>query len=237
MEPNTHLLVSGPPDGRRKYLDWGLFHVEPQFLDTWRRFTKILKQRNAALRSKREDVLESIDNVFIELGLKLERLRHAHTVSVKDKVLVLLKKLSPDLNLIGLEYQLGWSGNSLDEALAVCRESDFQRGATGVGPHRADVVLTCRGTVARNILSRGEQKILSAALILAQAEILADLGETPIILLDDLESEFDQEHFDRVLESALGIGGQVWVSGTRKHSFGGEHKVFHVKHGEVSEMV
>ena len=50
MEPDSHLLVSGSPEVRRRYLDWGMFHVEPGFLDTWRNFSKSLKQRNAALR-------------------------------------------------------------------------------------------------------------------------------------------------------------------------------------------
>jgi len=48
LEPSSHTLISGPPDGRRKYLDWGVFHVKPGFLGLWRLFNRVLKQRNAA---------------------------------------------------------------------------------------------------------------------------------------------------------------------------------------------
>ena len=111
------------------------------------------------------------------------------------------------------------------------------RGTTGSGPHRADIALFYKDSPARSVLSRGEQKLLSAALLLSQVEILAKMGEKPIILLDDLASEFDQEHFERVLDRALKCGGQVWVSGTRIHSSEVDHKVFHVEHGQVQEMV
>ena len=53
MEPNSHLLVSGAPDVRRRFLDWGVFHVEQEFLGVWRNFSKTLRQRNAALRQGR----------------------------------------------------------------------------------------------------------------------------------------------------------------------------------------
>jgi DNA replication and repair protein RecF len=90
---------------------------------------------------------------------------------------------------------------------------------------------------ARSVLSRGEQKLLSAALMLSQADILSEQGETPIILLDDLASEFDRGHFESVLSRAQKNGGQVWVSGTRNDLIEADHKVFHVEHGEVQEMV
>ncbi len=111
------------------------------------------------------------------------------------------------------------------------------RGTTGSGPHRADIAIFRGEATARSVLSRGEQKLLAAALLLSQVEILAKQGEKPIILLDDLASEFDQEHSERVLTRALKSGGQVWVSGTRLQRTEAEHKVFHVEHGEVQEMV
>ena len=94
-----------------------------------------------------------------------------------------------------------------------------------------------RETSARNVLSRGEQKILSAALLLAQSEVLAELGEKPIMLLDDLASEFDEEHFQRVLDKTLSYGGQVWVTGTAEICNDVDKQVFHVKHGVVQEVV
>ena len=68
LEPSSHTLISGPPNGRRKYLDWGVFHVKPGYLRLWRRYNRVLKQRNAALRQANEAVVDSLDPQLIELG-------------------------------------------------------------------------------------------------------------------------------------------------------------------------
>ncbi len=238
MEPNSHLLVSGAPEIRRKYLDWGMFHVEHGFLDAWKRFSKILRQRNAALRRGQTGILDSIDEVFVEHGLRLGKYREAHSGAVADRTVVLLSSLSPGLGAVRLDYTQGWNKDvSLQEALSIGRERDLARGSTGSGPHRADLAITFRETTARNVLSRGEQKILASALLLAQSEELAELGEQPLLLLDDLASEFDQEHYRRVLDKSLKYGGQVWVTGTTDDIAGLDKKVFHVKHGVVEEVL
>jgi len=237
MEPNSHLLVSGPPEVRRKYIDWGMFHVEHEFLDTWRSFSKILKQRNAALRFRKTDVLDSLDEVFSELGVRLDEFRRNHVESIKEKIPGLLIQLSSGLEKVGLDYEKGWSSEALRDSLRVGREKDLERGMTGSGPHRADIALKYKNYAAKNIMSRGEQKVLSAALLLTQSEILSGLGEKPIILLDDLSSEFDEEHFNRVLEWTREGGAQIWFSGTKRHKIIGEHKVFHVERGSAQEML
>jgi len=237
MEPNSHQLVSGAPEIRRKFLDWGMFHVERDFLGAWRGFSKILKQRNAALRFRQPELLESMDVVFNELGIQLDRLRSSHSLEIAEKVQCLLQELSSGLDRIGVEYKKGWSQESLLSALESNRESDLVRGLTGSGPHRADIMLIYHESNARAVLSRGEQKILAAALLLSQAEILAQNNKVPVILLDDLASEFDEEHYLSVLDRALKVGGQVWISGTREIETRHEHKVFHVEHGSVREML
>jgi DNA replication and repair protein RecF len=238
MEPNSHLLVSGSPEVRRKYLDWGMFHVEHGYLETWKRFSKILKQRNAALRRGQTDILDSIDDVFVELGIKLSEYRENHSKAISNRAASLLADLSPGLDSIKLNYARGWNKEAaLKESLITGRENDLTRGSTGSGPHRADLKIRFRETAARNILSRGEQKILSAALLLAQFEVLVELGELPLLLLDDLASEFDTDHYRLVLDRVLKYGGQVWVSGTSDDSVATDKKVFHVKHGAVEEVV
>jgi DNA replication and repair protein RecF len=237
MEPNSHQLVSGAPEIRRRFLDWGVFHVEQEFLKVWRGFSKILKQRNAALRFRQTEVLDSMNDVFIELGIQLGRLRRSHSEEIAEKVQNVLKELSSGLDKVTLEYKDGWSRGSLQESLEEGRENDLLRGRTGSGPHRADIAMIYHQALAKAVLSRGEQKSLAAALLLSQAEILSRKNRTPVLLLDDLASEFDDEHYASVLNRALKIGGQVWVSGTRKIVPDHEYKMFHVKHGEVEEML
>jgi len=237
MEPDSHLLVSGPPEVRRRYLDWGMFHVEPGFLDTWRNFSKSLKQRNAALRRHQADVLDSLDAVLVQHAMKLSDYRSSHCKSLSDTIQDMLFELNSGLPEVCLEYHRGWSGSDYLEALRSSRARDLERGMTLSGPHRADLMLSCGQAAARAILSRGEQKVLAAALLLTQAELLAAAGEKPVILLDDLGSEFDRQHFSSVLRRAVATEGQVWITGTREEDLCGSCAVFHVEQGVVREVV
>jgi DNA replication and repair protein RecF len=237
MEPDSHLLVSGPPEVRRKFLDWGVFHVEHEFLTVWRRYSKALKQRNAALRGGETAVLDSIEKVLASEGGRLTELRRAHCDAVAVNIQAMLSELNAGLTNITLEYQQGWSGGELQEILRRNRERDAERGQTLSGPHRADLALVCGPVPARALLSRGEQKTLAAALLLTQAELLAGLGEKPVILLDDLASEFDEGQNSRVLDRAQAIGGQVWVTGTRQPAGVTHCALFHVEQGRVAKVV
>lgn len=237
MEPNSHLLVNGAPDVRRRFLDWGVFHVEHGFLEVWRRFSKTLRQRNAALRQGRIDVVESIDEILAPLGSKLSQLRSVYSNTISKETAAIVSELSEGLSDITLEYQNGWGSGPFCEALSKWRERDLERGSTSQGPHRADLILMKGSVFARSVLSRGEQKILSAALLLAQAGFLKSRGESPVILLDDLASEFDRFHFKKVLAKFLAVAGQVWVTGTVKPEYSGPCSTWNVEHGNVHEMV
>jgi DNA replication and repair protein RecF len=237
MEPDSHLLVSGPPEVRRRYLDWGMFHVEPGFLEAWRNFSRALKQRNAALRKQQHGVLDSLDVVLAGHGERLSRYRSQHFQSISRNINKILADLDPALSGIALDYQPGWSGAEYLTTLKLSRSRDLERGLTTNGPHRADIAMSSGPSPARAVLSRGEQKVLAAALVLTQAELLAGAGERPLILLDDLASEFDGKHFESVLRRALACKAQVWVTGTRDSASEQACARFHVEQGAVREVV
>ena len=237
MEPDSHLIVSGSPDLRRKFLDWGMFHVEPGFLETWRNFSKALKQRNAALRQGREDILDSIDDVLVRHGTLLGEMRAVHAKKVADRISGMLASLKARVRGVEIRYEKGWKNENYRESLEKRRFRDMERGSTSVGPHRADLALACEGALARAVLSRGEQKAFAAAMLLTQAEILEEAGKRPVLLLDDLVSEFDREHFATVLKRSLQNKRQVWVTGTEKPELEHVHSLFHVKQGEVTKLV
>jgi DNA replication and repair protein RecF len=237
MEPDSHLLVSGPPEVRRRYLDWGMFHVEPGFLEAWRNFSRALKQRNAALRRQQKGVLDSLDAVLAGHGERLSRYRRKHFESIASHINDILTELDSALSGISLDYQAGWSATAYAAALSASRSRDLERGQTTSGPHRADIAMMCGSTPARAVLSRGEQKVLAAALVLTQAEQLAGAGEKPLILLDDLSSEFDRKHFASVLQRAQACEAQVWVTGTREGASGESCSRFHVEQGTIREVV
>jgi len=237
LEPSSHTLVSGPPDGRRKYLDWGVFHVEHGFLLLWRRYSRALKQRNAALRQSDVSVVESLNPQLIELGEKLHQLREIHARQLNETLMQTLPVFDQTLDGITLSYRKGWAGDDLGEAIQAASQRDLERGSTGPGPHKADLYLSLDGAPAKDRLSRGEQKAMTAAMIMAQAQMICDSGEKPILLLDDVASELDEAHLSRVLRAGMDLGVQIWLTGTELvpaiKSCEGSSTVFHVKQGHV----
>ena len=233
MEPDSHQLVGGVPEFRRKYLDWGMFHVEHRFLEVWKNFSKALKQRNAALRRGKEDVLDSIDDVLARYGSELGQIRQQHAERVAERIEEMLEILKSRVRSVETQYKKGWKTETYLESLQSYRVRDLDRGTTTTGPHRADLNLLCNGVAARAVLSRGEQKALAAAMLLTQADMLEEAGRRPVLLLDDLVSEFDQEHFESVLFKSLEGGRQVWVTGTEVPALDVDHTMFHVEQGKV----
>ena len=240
LAPVSHTLVSGPPDGRRKYLDWGVFHVEHSFLLLWRRYSRALKQRNAALRQANQQVIASLDPQLVHLGEELHEARERHAGLLNEMLQRNLPLFNQTLEGVRLSYRKGWAADSLAEAIQSSMDRDIDRGSTGPGPHKADLYLTLNGAPARERLSRGEQKALTAAMIMAQAQLICDSGEKPILMLDDLSSELDGDHLSRVLQAGLDLGVQIWLTGTEMtpaiEACDGSYTVFHVEHGRVLKV-
>ena len=238
LEPNSHLLISGPPEGRRRYLDWGVFHVKHPHLKNWRRYSRALKQRNAALRTGDRQLIASLEPQLVQLGNAVDKARRDHVDELAGALEDMLARLSHELGEVTVAYEPGWTGENLEESLAVSIDRDLERGSTQVGPHRGDLVIRMGRQPARERLSRGEQKVAAASLLLAQAGIMAGAGAIPLLLLDDLASEFDRQHMTNVLDECLAMDTQVWVTGTNletyRQSTSEKAAMFHVKQGEIA---
>ena len=78
---------------------------------------------------------------------------------------------------------------------------------------------------------------MTAALVIVQAHLMCETGEKPVLMLDDLFSEFDEKHLRRVLDAGLGLGVQLWLTGTRATEIANcnsSYTMFHVEHGQVT---
>lgn len=241
FEPGSHELVVGPAEHRRRYLDWGLFHVEPTFLPLWRRYSRGLRQRNTLLKSgPTADALEPWDREIADSGEALHQLRQGYLERLEPRLLEAAGRFLPELAGAGVRLQPGWRRGevSLLDALLMARARDLAAGFTSVGPHRADWRLEYHAHPGRDALSRGQAKLTALACILAQAEDYAAIqGEWPVVCLDDLGSELDRRHQGLVLESLLTSGAQVWLSGTEApwlpDAGTQDNVVFHVERGAL----
>ena len=234
IDPEVHSLVAGGPELRRRFLDWVAFHVEHDHLHVWRRFRRALKQRNAALRSKAPPAsIRSWNAEFVELsGLLDESRRRALEVAIDSLMAYGVELLGTEL---GFEYQQGWSKDrSLEQALEAGFERDAQQGVTQHGPHRADLKVSYDERQARKLVSRGQQKLLASAMILAATETAQTAIERPLLLLlDDPAAELDGDSLSRLLGAVRGLGCQVVASSLEKDALEVPTgaAMFHVEHG------
>lgn len=238
FEPGSHALVSGGGEPRRRWLDWGLFHVEQDLLPLWRRYSRALKQRNALLKGRpKADQLEVWERELAEAGEPLTSRRQAYLDRLRPRLAAVAGDLVPALGQAGLDFQPGWRRQelSLADALLLARERDLATGYTSVGPHRADWRIDYAARPGRESLSRGQAKLTALACLLAQAEdYAAERGEWPVVALDDLASELDRAHQQQLLERLQASGAQVFVTGTEKPADTGDAGWFHVEHGRIN---
>ncbi len=237
IEPDVHNLVSGGPDERRRYLDWIAFHVEHDFLASWRRFRRAQKQRNAALKNGGTGV-DAWNAEFVELGVAVDEARRSvlesSQASLQSQAAVLLG------TEVRFEYRPGWaSEKSLAEALAESYERDLQLGSTQVGPHRADIRLVYDDRQARRLVSRGQQKLLGCSMVLAATHIVQTHLERPmLLLLDDPAAELDDDSLDRLMAQIFALGSQVIATSLDATTlvFPDKPAMFHVERGVLSRV-
>lgn len=235
IDPGVHKLVEEGGFRRRRWMDWAVFHVEPGFAEKWVRYTRAVKQRNAALRHQPAQAAVW-DPEVARLGEAIAESRQR-----------MLEQLQPVwrqaiATLCGLEVELhysrGWSQDvSLAQALADSRARDQAKGLTHSGPHRADVLVRVGGRTAREVLSRGQQKLAAIAMTLAQIQLLQQLTETtPTLLLDDPAAELDGTHLQRFIDVVGQLKCQLVLTSLQPHFdlFGQAERVFHVEHGRVA---
>jgi len=241
FEPGSHALVTGGGEPRRRFLDWGLFHVEPDFLPVWRRYNRALKQRNALLKAGGSThQLDAWDAELADSGESLT----LHRLAYLERLSPVLQQAAGDLvGMLGeaaLQFSPGWKRQELGlaDALLVNRERDRQFGHTGVGPHRADWHVGYAALPQREPLSRGQAKLTALSCLLAQAEDYASVrGQWPIVALDDLASELDRRHQAAVLARLQATGAQIFLTGTEAPPALDPTTVqarFHVEHGQVT---
>lgn len=241
FEPGSHDLIAGGAEHRRRYLDWGLFHVEPDFLPQWRRYSRALKQRNVLLKaSPAASALDPWDRELAEAGERLTRLRADYLDQLEAFVGEQAQAFLSELGHASLEFRPGWKRDdvSLADSLLLGRERDLALGYTGSGPHRADWRVDFSGLPGREALSRGQEKLTALACILGQASAFASrTGAWPLVCLDDLASELDLRHQAQVLERVGRSNAQILLTGTQVpeilRSGDTAFTLFHVEQGSI----
>ncbi len=237
LTPRSHEILERGSQYRRRYLDWGVFHVEHSYRDVSERYHRILQQRNAALRSPALD--SSVwDRELAEAGDQLNRIRTGYIHTLVSEIQQITSRVLKGFE-IGFEWRRGWKeGVDLLAALKETRAADITRGYTRTGPHRADLLVRMDGEPVEKIASRGQQKMLVAAMKIAQARLTMNTtGRDTLMLVDDLPAELDRENRERLLQELGYSPLQVYVTGVDRELFPDARveRMFHVEHGQLRD--
>ncbi len=237
IDPSLHALVEGGPSERRRFIDWGVFHVERGYLESWKRYRRVLSQRNAALKRTADAAeLAPWTTALVEAAERVDDSRRRYLERLGPFVADFGRRLLD--RPLTLEYRRGWAAEAtLAAVLHTTLPRDRQHGSTEAGPHRAEIVLRLQGRRVQDEASRGQQKLTAAALVLAQVavESIERRPAQSILVIDDPAAELDAQSLARLSDALAGLRAQLIFTALRPSDLPAEpgFPVFHVERGEV----
>lgn len=244
LDSNTFLLLDGGPKERRAFLDWGVFHVEPDFLSSWRSVKKCIAHRNLLLKANapNRDHVGAWDEELDRCAAVVDSYRENYLKSLRPVFEEIYGRLAPKLaGELTISYLKGWDeSKSLLDVLRTNYGTDTRYGSTQHGPHRAELLFRLGTNRAIDVMSRGQLKVLVMALKIAQGMLLGNTRDHKCtFLVDDLAAELDKPNRSAVLELLLGSGGQIFVTAVDKTDIleclppGLSTGTFHVERGTI----
>lgn len=255
INSQSFMLLEGGPSQRRRFLDWLVFHVKHDFAKIWLEYSHCLKQRNSLLRRDKIAGLElqPWTDRLISLGAQVDLLRRE---CIQNYLPYLVDKLGSctflqreQADRLEIEYLPGWRDPeqfSYGEQFQQNLSRDLKLGYTSIGPHKSDLKIHMLGKPVAEVLSRGQQKSLVNAMYMAQLNCFRELSPERdcVLLIDDLPAELDANNRATVSDWVYQLQVQTFVTGIDLHDLTRywqpgwveAGKVFHVKHGEVTEQ-
>ncbi len=252
ITPESFNLLDAGPSIRRKFIDWGVFHVEQEFISDWRAYKKILSSRNKllseysklfklnrTLSTDQYDLLNCWTPQLSVLNDKLNTYRKNQIDNIYSLFKKHLKTFSHTLaSEIKLSYYQGWTNNTdYQDYLNSKMNEDLMSGFTRYGTHRSELKISLKKNMARDILSRGQKKVVIICLILAQFEFLLNMQDprkSNILLLDDIDSELDDNNLSILFNILSNFKSQIFVTTTNESKYNfidnKNCEMFHVEH-------
>lgn len=214
FSPEDLSLVKGSPQERRRFLDMEISQLSSEYFYTLQRYNKVLKQRNAVLKDDEnmygKGVLAIYDEQLSRLGSKITVKRREMTDTLSTVAHDIHKMISSSKEFLEIQYKAdACSFEKEDDIFDYMMESliknsseDIRRGHTSIGPHRDDIIIKINGNDVRTYGSQGQQRTAALSLKLSEIALVRKIkGESPILLLDDVFSELDDERQNLLIEA------------------------------------
>ena len=237
--PDDINILKNGPKMRRRFLDIMISQLRPNYIYCLNMYTKTLEQRNAYLKQiklehKSEDLLELCNQKLYEYGEKIYKYRLEFIEKIKEKINDIHKKITNGNEEIKIEYISDFSSEeNFCMQLKQNQKIDIIRGATSKGIHKDDFIVYLNGKNVNTYGSQGQNRTVVLSLKMSELQVIKDeIGENPILLLDDFMSELDKERRKNFLEN---IGDtQVFVTCTDKIDIENlNSNIYNVIDGEV----
>lgn len=251
ITPESFDVFFSSPKARRSFVDFGLFHVEPEYQTRWTAYVRIHKQTNALLRQGKANKQELVYwyNALIDAAEVIEGFRKTFFDRYFSKAIETLAAELPDSDTaklirdVELKYKaktFSRDQENLDFLVSEQIEKDLRYKQVGFGPNRADIIFVKNGDDVSNQLSRGQSKMLFYLLEIAMVKIIREVTKKNMLLLvDDLPSEVDEFTRGTMLQMLLQSEAQIFVTGIENKiamefkKYTNSVNVFHVEHGTV----
>ena len=195
VTPESFKLFFGGPKERRRFIELGMFHVKHEFSMLWREFSRVLKQRNACIRSNLdENTFNYWTDVFCSISEEVANHRNQYVKNLVVELDFWLKILLPNLaDKVKIQYLQGWpQKKNLIDSLKDSKQRELAFGYSIYGAHKFDVKFLIGKYPLESQLSRGQQKLFLLALTFAQAKLIEQVNRVkPILLIDDIGAELD----------------------------------------------
>lgn len=218
--PEDLELVKGSPQVRRRFIDMEIGQVSPTYLYYLSQYYKLLSQRNALLkdwyqRDKNRPMVDVFTMQLIEVATKIYVKRRQFIQKLEQWAAPIHKQISKQKEQLSIHYDYSVSladdmdeqnvYDALEKAFDAIREREEARGTTLIGPHRDDISFTINDKNVQTYGSQGQQRTTALSVKLAEIELIhSEIGEYPILLLDDVLSELDDHRRSHLLEAILG---------------------------------
>lgn len=221
FEPKDVMLFRGSPKTRREFLDINLSKKSTPYFDYISRYEKVLKERNELLKSDKINpiLLETTTELLVKLSGPIVSYRQMYLKDINDILIKLTRAFTGESARVEIiykpfvEYNADFETNA-KEAFKKALESDFHRKATSIGIHREDFSIALNGRDIATFGSQGENRMLALALKLAPYFLIEDKEKRPIVVLDDVMSELDQTHRQKLITFLKKLE-QVFITATR----------------------
>lgn len=235
IDPEVYRLVDLGPINRRNFLDWLVFHVKHDYLNLWKKVQKCTKQLNSLYKGKANtQEIDLWEGSFIELSEQLNTVREVFYKEMQPIIQSLTKHMQGDIDNLELDYYKGWSDSlTLKEQLIKDRKRNLLYGQLQHGPHKMDIKINVLNSPASQVLSRGQKKVLSLTFYMAYIQLLINYEIKPIVCLDDLDAELDDNKLSKVSEFFINSNLQLFITTVlikKVKTFFPQAQMFHVKH-------